>query len=135
MKSFKKGILALGLTLGIIASVGGGSVFAQQIVSGRVNGNNAYGYSICYQFSATARTTYYGGTSALKTVNSVYTYIHPRTLATGAITKSRSTNNMLYTWVDLYAPGICKSAYITSTHVVYDNGQTWTGSTNHSYNI
>ena len=119
MKSFKKGILALGLTLGIIASVGGGA-FAYEYTYGTVSGYGTTGHSYCYATSCWAYTKY--NRSGYLSVNSVYNYVNTN--------KSSTKNNSSYATVDIYAPSNCRSVDMYSTHVVSNGGQTWTGNTN-----
>lgn len=132
MKSFKKGILALGLTLGIIASVGG-AAFAASIINGNVGGKFCTGNCFCYRYSARARTDLLGATGYV-TVKSVYTYVNPRTLATGTKTDFRGGSNRSTAFTDLYAPGICQTVSISNTHEVRYGGNTWIVTTNHAYN-
>ena len=112
MKSFKKGILALGLTLGIIASVGGG----------------AFAYSYCFYTYGWTYTSY--NRSGYVSVNSVYNYINTKTLSTGTKTQSSTKNNSSSASLNIYAPNNCRSVDMYSTHVVSYGGQTWTGNTN-----
>ena len=127
MKSFKKGILALGLTLGIIASVGGGSTLAYGTTGAMVNGRYARGSSYCFSSYGSASTSY--NTNGYVVVNSVYNYVNTKTLSTGTKTQSSTRNNSNYTYVDIFAPNNCRSANMHSTHVVTSGGQTWTGFT------
>lgn len=127
-----KGILALGLALGIIASVGGGSVFAIRNSFGRVNGYGTTGYSYCYTSHGYSNTNYYGK-SCYVSVNSIYGYVNKKTLSTGTKTGSSGGNNRTCAQVDIYAPSNCRSAYISSTHVVTSGGQSWVGSTDDTY--
>ena len=129
MKSFKKGILALGLTLGIIASFGG-SAFAAS-TSGRVNGYTAYGYSSCSPMHSYSSTSFVAPNCNVA-VSSVYNYVNTKTLSTG--TKSNSSSRRDYS-VSLYlfAPNNCRSVNVTSTHVASTGGQSWTGFTNDKY--
>jgi len=127
MKSFKKGILALSLTLGIIASVGGGA-FAYEYTYGTVSGYGTTGHSYCYATSCWAYTKY--NRSGYLSVNSVYNYVNTKTLSAGTKTKSSTKNNSSYATIDIYAPSNCRSVDMYSTHVVSNGGQTWTGNTN-----
>lgn len=130
MKSFKKGILALGLTLGIIASVGGGSSLAYGTEGAMVNGHYAKGSSYCFSSYGTGSTSY--NSSGYLVVNSVYNYVNTKTLSTGTKTKSSTRNNSNYTYVDILAPNNCRSANMHSTHVVSSGGKTWTGLTDNT---
>ena len=127
MKTFKKSLLALGLTLGIIASVGGGA-FAYESTYGTVSGYGATGRSYCYATSGYSNTTY--NRSGYLYVNSVYNYINIKTLSAGTKTQSSTKNNSSYATLDIYAPNNCRSVDMYSTHVVSYGGQTWTGNTN-----
>ena len=131
MKSLKKGILALGLTLGIIASVGSGSVFASAFASGIVKGYSTTGHSYCYYTYGNSSTSY--NRSGYVAVSSVYNYINKSTLSTGTKTRSSTKNNGYFIDVDVYAPYNCRSVNMYSTHVVSYGGQTWTGSTDDKY--
>ena len=127
MKSFKKGILALGLTLGIIASVGGGA-FAYESTYGTVSGYGATGHSYCFYSYGWTYTSY--NRSGYVSVNSVYNYINTKTLSTGTKTQSSTKNNSSSASLNIYAPNNCRSVDMYSTHVVSYGGQTWTGNTN-----
>ena len=127
MKSFKKGILALGLTLGIIASVGGGA-FAYESTYGTVSGYGATGHSYCYATSGYSNTTY--NRPGYLYVNSVYNYINIKTLSAGTKTQSTTSNNSTLAYQYVSAPNNCRSVDMYSTHVVSYGGQTWTGNTN-----
>ncbi len=127
MKSFKKGILALSLTLGIIASVGGGA-FAYESTYGTVSGYGATGHSYCFYSYGWTYTSY--NRSGYVSVNSVYNYINTKTLSTGTKTQSSTKNNSSSASLNIYAPNNCRSVDMYSTHVVSYGGQTWTGNTN-----
>ena len=127
MKSFKKGILALGLTLGIIASVGGGA-FAYESTYGTVSGYGATGHSYCFYSYGWTYTS--SNRSGYVSVNSVYNYINTKTLSTGTKTQSSTKNNSSSASLNIYAPNNCRSVDMYSTHVVSYGGQTWTGNTN-----
>ena len=127
MKTFKKSLLALGLTLGIIASVGGGA-FAYESTYGTVSGYGATGNSYCFYSYGWTYTSY--NRSGYVSVNSVYNYINTKTLSTGAKTQSSTKNNSSSASLNIYAPNNCRSVDMYSTHVVSYGGQTWTGNTN-----
>ena len=127
MKSLKKGILALGLTLGIIASVGG-AAFAYESTYGTVSGYGATGHSYCFSTYGWTYTSY--NRSGYVAVNSVYNYVNTKTLSTGTKTQSSTKNNSSSASLDIFAPYNCRSVDMYSTHVVSYGGQTWTGNTN-----
>ena len=127
MKTFKKSLLALGLTLGIIASVGGGA-FAYESTYGTVSGYGATGHSYCFYSYGWTYTSY--NRSGYVSVNSVYNYINTKTLSTGTKTQSSTKNNSSSASLNIYAPNNCRSVDMYSTHVVSYGGQTWTGNTN-----
>ena len=127
MKTFKKSLLALGLTLGIIASVGGGA-FAYEYTYGTVSGYGATGHSYCFYSYGWTYTSY--NRSGYVSVNSVYNYINTKTLSTGTKTQSSTKNNSSSASLNIYAPNNCRSVDMYSTHVVSYGGQTWTGNTN-----
>ena len=127
MKTFKKSLLALGLTLGIIASVGGGA-FAYESTYGTVSGYGATGHSYCFYSYGWTYTSY--NRSGYVSVNSVYNYINTKTLSTGTKTQSSTKNNSSSASLNIYAPNNCRSVDMYSTHVVSNGGQTWTGNTN-----
>lgn len=129
MKSFKKGILALGLTLGIIASVGGGAFAASS--SGRINGYTVYGYSHCSPMHSYASTSFVAP-NCYVAVNTIYNYVNTKTLSTGTKSSSSSRNNYSVS-LTLYAPNNCLSVNESSTHVASTGGQSWTGFTNERY--
>ena len=130
MKSFKKGILALGLTLGIIASVGSAS-FAAYNTSGRINGYTVYGYSSCSPMHSYSSTSFVAP-NCYVAVNTVYNYVNTKTLSTGTKSNSSSRNNYSVS-LTLYAPNNCLSVNESSTHVASTGGQSWTGFTNDKY--
>ena len=130
MKTFKKGILALGLTLGIIASVGG-AAFASSGVSGNINGTYTIGASSISYDEAKGRTMF--GTLGLVTVSSDYTYINVHTLSTGTQSKYDGDTNRTSAVVSFVPPRNCRSVMIKSTHYVYAFGRLWSAKTDNTY--
>lgn len=125
MKTLKKSILALGLALGVMASMGA-SAFA---ASGSINGYYTSGNSYIYSTSGSASTSFgdYGSVA----VNSTYSYVNTKTLATG--TQSRNNGHYKSTSVSFSAPSNCRSVAISSSHSVSAYSQTWTASTSKVY--
>ena len=130
MKSFKKGILALGLTLGIIASVGG-AAFAGSNAYGQVNGYAASGRSRIYTNTAEAATNF--ADRGTVTVYSEYVYVNVNNLNTGKITKNNGGNNTDKASLSFTAPSNTRSVKIESSHVVYALGKLWSASTKATY--
>lgn len=131
MKAFKKGILALALTLGIIASVGGSSVFAVSYRRGYVNGAYVSGESFVSYSVASAQTL--SRTVGLVIVNSEYRYINTRTFKTDRQIKSAGDVRKTSAKVSFTAPIHTKSIVITSSHKVSSYGETWTACTDNEY--
>ena len=129
MKSLKKGILALGLTLGIIASVGGSAILAAPSQSGMVNGHTVRGYSFCYNNYGRGITQIYNGRGFLS-VNSTYNYVNVRKLTTGSITKDYGNNNITHATVWIDAPSGCRGVSMLSSHIAYEAGDFWSANTN-----
>ena len=130
MKSFKKGILALGLTLGIIASLGG-AAFAGSEAYGHVNSYATSGRSRAFATSADART--FCGAKGTVTVYSEYSYINVSNLTTGTMTKNDGGNNTYVASLAFTAPKNCRSVKIKSSHVVYAFGELWNANTDARY--
>ena len=124
-----KGILALGLALGIIASVGTSS-FAAYSRSTYINGAYAFANSFCYPYEGRASTIYYG--SGLVSLNTVYTYVNTKTLKTGTMVRSDAANRREVSF-RLISPSNCRSVNITSSHLVSTGGQTWNVTTSNDW--
>ena len=131
MKTFKKGILALGLTLGIIASVGSGSVFAKSYATAYVHGAYVSGESFISYSVASAQTL--SRTVGLVIVNSKYCYINTRTFKTDSQIKSAGDVRKTSAKVSFTAPIHTKSIVITSSHKVSSYGETWIANTANEY--
>ena len=129
MNKFTKSILALGLALSIIVSVGGVSVFASGRATGSINGYSATGISSISYNSANASTTFTG--AGKKSVTSTYVYVNNKTLAAGRLTKDCSTWHEAQ--VGFLAPSGCKSVIINSKHSVEVNYQRWAATTSITY--
>lgn len=129
MKSFKKTILALGLTLCIIAGVGSAS-FAAYSTSTYINGAHAFANSFCYPYEGRSSTLYFG--TGLVTLNTVYTYVNYKTLATSSMSRSDGANRREVSF-RFIAPSNCRSLHISSSHLVYTGGQTWNVTTSHDW--
>ena len=127
MKSFKKGILALGLTLGIIASVGGGAVFADSSATGNINGTYTVATSAIQNTEAAGYTFF--GMPGLVTVNSTYSYVNTSNLTTGSMNRYDGDTNRTSASVQFSAPKNCRSVKIQSTHYVYAFGRLWSAKT------
>jgi hypothetical protein len=131
MKSLKKGILALGLTLGIIASVGGSVVFAASETFGHVNSYATSARSRVFTNTADARTFF--ATKGTVTVYSEYYYINVNNLNIGKMTRNDGGNNTYVASLAFTAPNNTRSVKIESSHVVYAFGDLWSASTKATY--
>ena len=120
MKTFKKGLLALGLTLGIIASVGSGSVFAKSYATAYVHGAYVSGESFISYSVASAQTL-------SRTVGLVIVF------KTDSQIKSAGDVRKTSAKVSFTAPYNTKSIMITSSHKVSSYGETWTANTANEY--
>ena len=128
MKSFKKSILAVGLTLGIIASLGG-SAFCDAkgpYEPATVSGYGAVACSDVTRYGGSAYT-YYGGYASTLSVNSKYIYINTRTGVSNYTTKS--TGHYKNASVSFTAPSNNKSVSIYSYHKIVAGAQTWLAET------
>ena len=131
MKTLKKGLLALGLTLGIIASVGGSSVFAVSYRRGYVNGAYVTAESNISYIKATGQTL--SPKVGLVTVTSRYIYVNTRTFNAGRQDKYDGDTIRKLAKVSFTAPNNTKSITITSSHKVSSYGETWTACTTNEY--
>ena len=127
MKTFKKSILALGLALGVMASIGVSS-FAGPYPSKQEGKVGKYGTtgssSITYNTGA-AYTSY--GDNGSVSVNSTYGYSNTSNYEGGSYT--RSNGHYRSTSVSFTAPNNCKSVSILSSHAVSKSGQSWSAKT------
>ena len=128
MKSFKKGILALGLTLGIIASLGG-AAFAGSTSHGIVNGFLVTAKSNINYYEGSAYTQYEiaGGAE----VYSYYYYVNPTTGYAGRMVKQNG--GIKYARVEFAAPKNCRSLQINSSHKLSAYGEKWSANTTATY--
>ena len=124
MKSFKKGILALGLTLGIIASVGG-AAFAGSFSHGFIKNFIITANSSINSDKASAYTLY--DDVGVAEVSSAYYYVNPTTFYSGRMIKQHG--QFKYAHVEFIAPKNHQSLAIQSSHKLAAHGQKWTGST------
>lgn len=125
MKSFKKSILALGLALGVMASMGA-SAFA---ASGQINGYYTSGNSSVSSTSGSAYTSFgdYGSVA----VNSTYSYVNTNNLTTG--TQSKNNGHYKSASVSFSAPKNCRSVKVVSSHSISAYSQTWSANTSATY--
>ena len=125
MKTFKKSILALGLAMGVLASIGLSSFAA----SGQIAGYYTSGDSSISSTSGSAYTSYgdYGSVA----VNSTYSWVNTKTLATG--TQSRNNGHYKSTSVSFNAPSNSRSVAISSSHSVSAHGQSWSATSSRVY--
>ena len=124
MKSFKKSILAVGLTLGIIASLGGSAfcVAYRPYETGYISGNSTVGCSDVTSYGGSAYT-YYGGYASTLSVNSTYISINTRTGVSDYTTKS--AGHYKNASVSFTAPSNNKSVSIYSYHKIVAGAQNW----------
>ena len=130
MKTFKKSILALGLTLGIIACFGG-AAFAASEAYGHINSYATSGRSRAFATTADARTV--SATKGTVTVYSEYSYVNVSNLTTGKVTRNAGGNNTYVASLAFTAPKNCRSVKIKSSHVVYALGELWNANTDANY--
>lgn len=130
MKKFGKRILALGVALSIICSIGCAS-FAASSIKPTVNGIKGSASSTMAKDgeSASASTTY--NASGAVSVKSTYTSLHissrkPRTL-------TRTKGNYGTASVNFTKPTNYVSQRISSEHSISVSNQRWTGNTSDSY--
>ena len=117
MKSFKKSILAAGLALAVVTTIGGVAVFAAGLPQPVTEPSTLCGYA----------STYYGGNSASVYVESTYRYWDNLRGIPGTMVKT--TGHYKNARVEFNAPAGCKSVSISSTHNVYKNNQHWDATT------
>ena len=124
MKSFKKSILAVGLTLGIIASLGGSAfcVAYRPYETGYISGNGTVGCSDVTSYGGSAYT-YYGGYASTLSVNSTYISINTRTGVPKIETKS--AGHYKNASVSFTVPAGSKSVSIYSYHKIVAGAQNW----------
>ena len=124
MKSFKKSILAVGLTLGIIASLGG-SAFCDAkgpYEPATVSGYGAVACSDVTRYGGSAYTSY-GGYASTLSVNSTYISINTRTGVPKFETKS--AGHYKNASVSFTVPAGSKSVSIYSYHKIVAGAQNW----------
>ena len=129
MNKFTKSILALGLALSIIVSVGGVSVFAASQKRGNLNGYSTIAVSTIAKSSAYASTQF--ATNGKRSVTSTYVYVNTTTLAGGRSTKDFTS--MREAKVSFVAPKGCRSVKISSSHYVEAFDKRWTANTSAVY--
>ena len=130
MKSFKKSILAAGLAMAVITTIGGATVYAANPPQSYVNLPFAGSYINAksdIKYNTGNAYTSYGTYADTVTVSSTYRYCNTSTGQSGFKTNSRGGPKSAS--VDFEAPNGCKSVSISSSHKVARNWQTWTAST------
>ena len=131
MKSFKKSILAAGLALAVVTTIGGVAVFAAGIPAPTTEPSTLCGYGVSGRsdmlYNTAYVSTYYGGNSASVYVKSTYKYWDNLHGVPGTMVKT--TSHYKNARVDFSAPAGCKSVNISSTHNVYKNNQHWDAET------
>lgn len=130
MKKFGKRILALGVALSIICSIGCAS-FAASSIKPTVNGIKGSASSTMAKSgeSASASTTY--NASGAVSVKSTYTSVH---IATRKVkTQNKTKGNYGSVSVSFTKPLNHVSKRISSEHSISVGNQKWTGKTSDSY--
>jgi len=131
MKSFKKSILAAGLALAVVTTIGGVAVFAAGLPQPVTEPSTLCGYGISGRsdmlYNTAYASTYYGGNSASVYVESTYRYWDNLRGIPGTMVKT--TGHYKNARVEFNAPAGCKSVSISSTHNVYKNNQHWDATT------
>ena len=125
MKTFKKSILALGLALGVMASIGA-SAFA---ANGQINGYYTSGNSYISSSGGSASTSF--GNNGSVSVNSTYSYVNTEDLSTG--TQDRNGGHYRSISVNFYAPNNCRSVKVKSHHRISAFSQLWEADTSIKY--
>ena len=131
MKSFKKSILAAGLALAVVTTIGGVAVFAAVNAPKSFNdipfaGSYVTAKSEMYYNTAYAYTSY-GNYADSLSVESTYLYWDNLHGTYG--TQVKRAGHYKSARVEFSAPAGCKSINISSTHKVAKNYQTWTAYT------
>ena len=127
MKKLGKRILALGLTLGVICSIGSVS-FAASKLTPTIGGYKASATSSIEKSYASSSTTYNG--SGAVSVNSKYIVSHKDTRRERTLTGSKGNYGTVT--LTISAPKYHESKRITTTHKVFATNQSWTGTTSAS---
>ena len=127
MKSFKKRILAAGLALAVVASIGGATVFASIYSPQATDPSTICGYGVTGKSDVKYNTAYaytsYGGYADTVSVESTYIYydnVH-------RIHKTETKRNGHYrsARVEFTVPAGCTSISISSNHYLSKGGQRW----------
>ena len=131
MKSFKKSILAAGLALAVVTTIGGVAVFAavnppevtspSTIAGYYVTGKSDMKYNYAYAYTS------YGGYADTLMVESTYRYWDNLHGISGTMYKKTSHYKSAY--VDFTAPAGCTSINISSKHYLSKSGQHWDAKT------
>ena len=115
MKSFKKRILAAGLALAVVASIGGATVFASIYSPQTTDPSTICGYGVTGKSDVKYNTAYaytsYGGYADTVSVESTYIYYD-----NGHYRSAR---------VEFTVPAGCTSISISSNHYLSKGGQRW----------
>ena len=126
MKSFKKSILAVGLALAVITSIGGTAVYATpRYVSRNVGGYGVTASSDIKYGYGTAYTSY--GDYGSVTVQTTYYYCNVRNGQSGY--KTGAAGHFKSASVTLTAPNGTKSVSMLSDHSCSAHGESWSGPT------
>lgn len=128
MKKFGKRILALGLTLGVICSIGS-VAFAASSLTTTINGSIATALSTINSEKASAYTTYNGSGAV-----SVQSTLVSKNYANGEwhnTTRSKGTYGTAS--VTVYKPKDDVTKRVTSKHSVSVGNQSWNGTTEKTY--